>query len=705
MIGVRATVPASAAALPNAFIIVGVALLIVGGHFVNAALPADEARPLVMATHLYALLLLGGLLWLAAGLGRAILRRVGLDSGSGLESLVFSVGLGLAAISWMVIGVGLAGFLTVPVVLALTMALAVSARHDLSAIGREIPASLRAGLDLRRSLRQQNRALSLLVPIAEIFFAILLLKALAPPTANDPLTYHLEGPRRFLELGRVVPLYDVEQANMPFAVNMLYLLGLAFSSDELAGLLHLAFVGLTMAATFAFGRRFFNERVGYIAATAVASTTMTAIFGTTPNVDFGLAFFDFLGVYGFARWLQTRQLSWLMVAGTFVGAALATKYLGAITAVSLGTYLLYDVLRTRQRLGWGGIARTLLAFGLPAAIVAAPWYAKNLVWFGDPVWPFLANNPNDFQMYISPYTRFEGGFWSQLLLPLRLYTEGSVEFRGMHPPLQLLALPALIFVPRGGVVYGLIALATVQFVAWSQGAHVLRYLTQGLPEVCLVAAYALDRMPTMPRIGVPAQLVAQVLIVVGLVLPTGVTAGITLAGQPLPQLVGLESREAFVERTVAGGRAVNYLNEHADDVHGVLMIGDGRGFYLQTPHWEDVSYESFRALALAPDAASAHDFLAERGISHVMVNTRDLAYFVPIDTEQRLRTWWRRFEATRAGYLVPEIAYGDVTLYRVVNADEAARSSAAVVSQMVTVPTRYGPDDPRLVLDGGGTSP
>jgi len=674
---------------------------IVAGHLVDAALPADEARPLVMATHLYALLLLGGMLWLATGVGRAVLRRAQLNPSSGLEARVFSVGLGLALISWLVIGVGLAGLLSLPVLLGVTAALAVSARHDLYAIGREITAFIGAGLGVRRSLRQQNRALATLVPIAEIYLVILLLKTLVPPTANDPLTYHLEGPRRFLELGRVVPVYDVEQANMPLAVNMLYLLGLAFGSDELAGLLHLTFVSLTMLATFAFGRRFFNERVGFIAGTAVASTTMTAIFGTSPNVDFGLAFFDFLGVYGFACWLQTRQAPWLMLSGALVGASLGTKYLGVITAVSLGLYLLYDVFRMRHALGIGGIVRTLLAFGLPAAIVAAPWYVKNLVWFGDPVWPFLANNPNDFQMYIGPYPRFEGGFWSQLLLPFRLYTEGSVEFRGMQPPLQLLAVPAFLLVLRKRHMYGLLALAMVHFVAWSQGAHILRYLTQALPEVSLVAAYILDRLISSPTTRMPVRLAAGCLAVVGLVVPTGIAAGITFGEQPIPQLVGLESRQAFVERRVEGGRATTYLNQRADEVRGVLMIGDGRGFYLRTPKWADVTYESFQTLALAPDAASAHAYLVDRGVSHVMVNTRDLAFFVPIDEEQRLRTWWRRFEATRAGYLTPELAYGDVTLYRVVDPNEvAAVASATAVGQASPGPSRYGPDDPRLVLDG-----
>ena len=42
--------------------------------------------------------------------------------------------------------------------------------------------------------------------------------------------------------------------------------------------------------------------------------------------------------------------------------------------------------------------------------------------------------------------------------------------------------------------------------------------------------------------------------------------------------------------------------------------------------------------------------LAERDISHVLVNSHDFLYFVPIDADGKILYWWQRFEASKSGY-------------------------------------------------------
>src|SRR5438874_420756 len=81
---------------------------IVVGRVVQATRPADDASPLVIATHLYALVLLVGLLWLACALGRLTLRRCGVVPESRLEHGVFAIALGLGLLATVVIALGLA---------------------------------------------------------------------------------------------------------------------------------------------------------------------------------------------------------------------------------------------------------------------------------------------------------------------------------------------------------------------------------------------------------------------------------------------------------------------------------------------------------------------------------------------------------------------------------------------------------------------
>jgi len=379
---------------------------VVVGHAIASARPVHKATPLVIFSHLYAVVLVAGLLALAISLGRAVLRRSRVEGGSRIEHGLFLVAIGLGLIATGVAGLGLAQLLSVPALALLVCALAFLARHQLVALSRELSTVARDLLALRRSLRAQGRGLSPLVPLTEILFVALLIHALAPPTSNAVLTYQLRGPARFLELGGVAPLWDLQQANMPFAVNMLYLIGLAFGSDEMGAVLHLTLAGLVAAAAFSFGRRHFGEQVGWIAATTFVSTQLMLVFASVAFVDYGLAFFDFLAVYAFFRWRESERRGCLIVSGALVGCALASKLLGGITALNLGVWLLVLAAHAWRQRGLTHALGLLLTFGVPAAMLAAPWYAKNLLWFGNLLWPFLASNPNDFNMYLGGTTRY-----------------------------------------------------------------------------------------------------------------------------------------------------------------------------------------------------------------------------------------------------------------------------------------------------------
>lgn len=650
--------------------LVGVALLVAAiatAHVMVSQLPADVASPLVIASHLYALVLLAGLLWLAGALGIGTLSRVGLRAESRLELGVFALALGLGEIAFAVVCLGLAQVLSPAALGAALIALAIVVRRELATILLGLPDGWRAALALRRSIRQRCGVLALLVPVVELVFLLLLLRALVPPYENDVLTYHLQGPNRFLELGGIAPLPDIQQANMPLAINMLYLLGLAFRSDEFGAVLHLALAAILTAATFSLGRRFFDVRVGWIAATALLSTLLVLVFATVAFVDYGLALFDFLAVYAFIVWRESGRRGWLAVSGMLVGCALASKYLGAVTALSLGLWLLALVIRQRSQLGLGGMVKLLLLFGVPAALIAAPWYLKNLLWFGNPLWPFLDGNPNDFNMYVVRFQKFAGteAVLGPLLLPAYLYRHGSVEFASIRPPIQLLVLPLYIILPKHRVTTALLCLTTVQYLAWSQGAQVLRYLLVALPAASIVAAYVLGQLLASDGRRAFVRHLATGLVMLGLAIPAAISVGVELGEAPFRQLLGLESRQEYLDRKLMSHRHIRYLNENHEPVSRVLMIGDVRSFYLEQPAWVDISLEVLQSVVLAPDAEASQAQLRARGISHVLINTRDLAYYFPIDPERRLPGWLDRFEAGRAGYLEPIATHEESTLYRV----------------------------------------
>src|SRR5690606_31509139 len=131
-------------------------------------LPASEASPLVVATHLYALLLAGAVFWYGAALGRALLRPLGLAGESELEDWLFALGLGLGATAYLVLALGLLGLLT-PWAIAVTLAgVGVLVRRQLFETVVAAWSGWSALLAKRAAVRKGHRLLAFSVPLLEL---------------------------------------------------------------------------------------------------------------------------------------------------------------------------------------------------------------------------------------------------------------------------------------------------------------------------------------------------------------------------------------------------------------------------------------------------------------------------------------------------------------------------------------------------------
>ena len=79
---------------------------VIAAHWHASMAPAEQPSPWVLASHLFALVLLGGLLWLGAALGVRVVRVVGAGPELGLETLLFALGLGLGGVAYLVLAWG-----------------------------------------------------------------------------------------------------------------------------------------------------------------------------------------------------------------------------------------------------------------------------------------------------------------------------------------------------------------------------------------------------------------------------------------------------------------------------------------------------------------------------------------------------------------------------------------------------------------------
>ncbi|MCC7494840.1 MAG: hypothetical protein IT204_20965 [Fimbriimonadaceae bacterium] len=358
-------------------------------------------------------------LFVAAGyaLGTALLarcERLLLDGP--LRKLAVRLPLGLAALAYLTLAVGLFGGLSTPVAwllllgaLALGVAPLRRERAAAAALRRRTAETTVAfeAVEVWPQLwpggawpRWASLAVGLLLLLLT---AAALLVAWLPPVAWDDLTYHLAAPKVYARTGWVTVLpYDHHTA-FPLTLEMLYTLALLVGDASLAqgvqtvyGLLALLLVGLL-------GRDFLGPRCGWLAVLLCATTPLVLFQAGSAYTEAGFAVYQLLAWWGLLRYLNLRSEAvrarpdgsfqprdrlpqWLPLIGLAGGLCYGTKYTGVLVVAVL--LALIVGLGWRDGLPQRAIRADALRVALLAALVAGPWIARTWLATGNPVFPF-----------------------------------------------------------------------------------------------------------------------------------------------------------------------------------------------------------------------------------------------------------------------------------------------------------------------------
>ena len=248
---------------------------------------------------------------------------------------------------------------------------------------------------------------------------------LAPPTGNDydSLVYHLAVPAQYLREGRIIELRFDHHAYFPFALEMLFGAGLAWRGAIFAKLFHWLMLPLCAALLVALGARFGQRKAGFLAAALFVSMPLALVEASTAYVDLGFTAFVLGAVWCFLEGRENPQLAlWrngFFWSGVFCGFALGTKYFGGLITIFLGFWLLVEALRARR-------FASVWRFALPVCVLGLPWYLRNEIWVGNPVFPFA-------------YEVFGGQGWT--LEMARAYAADQAQFGFGRSIADLVLLP------------------------------------------------------------------------------------------------------------------------------------------------------------------------------------------------------------------------------------------------------------------------
>src|SRR5581483_2819300 len=134
------------------------------------------------------------------------------------------------------------------------------------------------------------------------FLIAMLLGSVSPPTDFDVKEYHLGGPKEWFQLGRMTFLDHNVYTSFPFLTEMLLLDGMVVYGDWYWGgvtgqCVLMLFEPLTALGLWCFGRRFWSNTAGNLAALVYISTPWVYRISIIAYAEGGLTAYLFAACY------------------------------------------------------------------------------------------------------------------------------------------------------------------------------------------------------------------------------------------------------------------------------------------------------------------------------------------------------------------------------------------------------------------------
>jgi hypothetical protein len=240
-----------------------------------------------------------------------------------------------------------------------------------------------------RSLRNRTiLVLSILLAVGVVFKVFLF--ALYPPSSPEECSTYLPTALNILRDGRLAFNPGIDFNTLPQNTEMLYLWAVAVSPLSSAHYVNvLAFIA-SLLAMIRLGRAAFSVKTGWLAALLLGIISAVQTLGYHSYPDLWVMFYLLAALLTGTEAYREGAPGRLLLAGIFMGAAAGSGYIGligaatlAISLTALSRWRMPDV-KAMQR-------EDIFASILLAVLVASPWYIRNIVWFHNPVFPFMSN--------------------------------------------------------------------------------------------------------------------------------------------------------------------------------------------------------------------------------------------------------------------------------------------------------------------------
>jgi hypothetical protein len=526
----------------------------------------------------------------------------------GVYRRVYSAAIGMGVLSHAVFVLGVAGLYYRAIVIALVIIASILVRQEIGYVCRLFSLG-------RFSLPESALNKVFLISILVVSACGIVL-AMVPPHAADTLKYHLAAPKRFIA-DHQITFIPIMFFNFPQGGGMLYALGMLLFKDTV-GLLLNAFMGILGAvALYAFCQKHLDERIGLTASAIFFSLPPISLYPLSGTPDLGLILYTLLAFFTLFEWIENSDNKFLILSGVFCGFALSWKYIGIYSVVAVLCLFAIVIVSERRSM------RCILAFGIPLIIAGSPWYLRNLIVTGNPVWPMFypilggidwnitayQAGVQEIQRVYSPLGKdLKGLILGPWLINWRMKALFSRVGVG---PLFLGFLPLVFLIRKRKLHLFILLFALCFYLAWFPFSQYGRFLLPAFALLCIPIAggfYALCQRAKIVKYA------AVIALAVWLALGIGVVIQQTV--QFLPVVVGLESRDDFLSRTVWFYKDIQWMNGNLPE-DAVVFSDPKMLYYLDRKYiWGRFRDQGSIDYSQLADVEALAARLRELGVTH-----------------------------------------------------------------------------------------
>jgi hypothetical protein len=474
-------------------------------------------------------------------------------------------------------------------------------------------------------------------------FFLHLLGALTPEIFYDSLVCHLGIPNYYKVSQKILPIPSLSHyAAFPLGIEMLYGLAILISDEILAKLIHWL-LGIGVFLTFlGWAKRVRSSLVGWFAAAVYFSMPMLHTNISATAIDVGTTFFQLLACYAFFNGLsEEKKLSrrrWLLLSGIMIGFTMTTKYTAFPLLPIICLCLLYEK-KIRQKLLRKETMEELALLIIPALVLILPWLIKNIVFYQNPLYPFLgtkfgqplldpvkwAKFCNDAGMRnIGAIIKSGRALKSFLFHPWIMTMEGNANVCFIGPSFLFL-LPLLFIVRMTSTRLRIERFVFVSlWLTWLFTTTMLRFF---IPSLALLSIL-LARIIFSSFINQSTRIVIIIFSFITLLGNLFWSAIFFQSAQGWLVVFNRLSKDEYLSSTQKGYpypiySAYQWINKNLSPENKILVFPDERGYYCDRPYL--VSSVFNRQLLIewikkSTDEEMLREYFRLSGVTHLLVN-------------------------------------------------------------------------------------